>query len=81
MGMLLPQGRVTAHSEGRGETCLLRRDICINQGPFAPWGIAWDQTFPINLPICGHDPQANELLSLTRHVSHGGYGRVTPKPA
>lgn len=47
----------------RGERCRchVRRQICIRR-MFAPWEIAWDQTLPISLPICGHDSQANELL-------------------
>lgn len=56
-----------------------RRDTCIDQGMFIPWGITWDPTLLIKVPRCGHDPWANELLSLTRPVSHGGHG--TPKPA
>lgn len=55
-GNAAPTGQGCCSQRGRGEKCLSRRDIHMNQGMFAPWGIAWNQTLPIILPTCGHDP-------------------------
>lgn len=60
------------------------RDICIGKMS-APWEIAWDQSFLISLPVCGHDFQADELPASSQACltlcPAESYSCATPEPA